>query len=134
MLPICLMFILGVFEYARYVMFLQLLNNAAREGSRYAITHIDPVTIAGVTYGNQTSDVTNVVNQYLAGQAVSGQQTKVYLSDSVGTDLGNWQTAQPGNSITVQITGTYNLVAPRMIYAGATLPVKAQASMRVESN
>ena len=57
-LPIALLFILGIFEYGRYLMTMQLMNNAAREGVRYAVTHLQPVTLGATTYGNATSDVT----------------------------------------------------------------------------
>jgi Flp pilus assembly protein TadG len=132
-LPICLIFILGIFEYARYVMFLQLFSNAAREGVRYAVTHLDPVTIQNVTYGNSTSDVTNVINQYLAGQQLASQQIQLYESDSLGNNLGPWQNAQAGDCLCVRITGNYPLISPKLVYASATLPIQAQAVMRVES-
>jgi Flp pilus assembly protein TadG len=133
-LPFCLMFILGLFEYARYVMFLQILNNAAREGARYAVMHVNAVTIDGTTYGNATSDVTTIVSQVLAGQQLTSQTTQVYLSDSLGNNTGTWQNAQTGESVSVQITGNYKLVTPSLLYAGSTFPVTTRTTMRVESN
>src|SRR5205807_1594103 len=65
-LPIALLFILGIFEYGRYLMTMQLMNNAAREGVRYAVTHLQPVTLGATTYGNATSDVTNIVTSCTA--------------------------------------------------------------------
>lgn len=133
-LPLCMLFILGMFEYARYVMFVQLVNNAAREGVRYAVAHGQPVTIAGTTYGNSTSDVTNIVNQYLGGQSLIGQQVQVYLSDAVGQNIGNWNDAQSGENICVRISGDYGLMTARLLMAPATFPVQSQAVMRIENN
>lgn len=132
-LPLCLLFILGIFEYARYVMFLQVFNNAAREGARYAVTHLDPVTIDGTTYGNATSDVTTTINRFLAGQQLNSQQIQIYRANSLGNNLGTWTDAQPGESVCVLITGNFRLITPSMLYAPASLPVRAQAVMRVES-
>lgn len=134
MLPFCFLFIFGVFEYGRYLMYLQIVNNAAREGARYAVTHLDPVVISNVTYGNADSDVTNTVNQYLAGLSLNSQQTQVYLSDTTGNNLGTWQNAQAGNSICVKITGNYQLMVSRLLYAATKFPITGEAVMRVENN
>src|SRR4029079_17974059 len=61
-LPLALLFLFGIIEYSRFVMTLQVVTNAAREGARYAVTHIEPIVIDGTTYGNGTGNVTNVVN------------------------------------------------------------------------
>lgn len=39
MVPIFLLLLYGIVEFGRYVYFAQALNNAAREGARYAIVH-----------------------------------------------------------------------------------------------
>src|SRR4051794_16753116 len=83
-LPLVLAFILGIFEYGRYLMTVQLFNNAAREGARYAVAHLQPVTLGSTTYGNATSDVTNIVNGVLAGITIASQSTQVYASDDLG--------------------------------------------------
>src|SRR5262245_43516427 len=95
-LPVCLLFILGAMEYGRYLMEMHLVNNAAREGARYAVSHTQPVVIDGVTYGNATSDVTNVVDKYLNGKKLVSHVTSVYLSDSTGNNIGTWNNATTG--------------------------------------
>src|SRR5204862_7766525 len=92
-LPIVLLFLFGIFEYGRYFMTVQLMNNAAREGARYAITHLQPVTIGATTYGNATSDVTNVVTNVTAGITLSSQSVSGYASNSQGNNLGPWKHA-----------------------------------------
>ncbi len=131
-LPFFLLFLLGIMDYSRYVMLLQLVNNAAREGARYAVTHTSAVTISGTTYGNADSDVTNKINNMLAGQALSGQSISIYESDQLGNNIGTWQNAQWGNWITVKITGNFNSVLPNFLHFGGALPVTAEACMRAE--
>lgn len=133
-LPVVLMFLFGILEYGRYVMMLQVLTNAAREGARYALIHTQPVTIGAVTSGNATGDVTNVVNRALAGQKLSAQNVSVYASDAQGNNLGAWTTAQAGQSVCVEITGTYPVILANFLQMPLTIPVVARAVMRSENN
>ncbi len=111
-LPLVLLFILGLMEYSRYLMTLHVFTNAASAGAVYAARHTSPIVINGATYGNATSNVLGVVNTALAGQQLSGQNTSVYLSDSAGNNLGTWTNAQAGQYVCVQITGTYSFLVP----------------------
>src|SRR5207245_11008948 len=45
-LSIFLLFLFGLLEYARFVMVYQAMQNAAREGARYAIAVINPDTVS----------------------------------------------------------------------------------------
>jgi Flp pilus assembly protein TadG len=132
-LPVVMLFLLGIMEYGRYLMVRQLFDNAAREGARYAVTHIQPVYLNGVTYGGATSDVTNVVTAYLAGITIPNQQTQVYMSDSLGNNTGSWTNAQSGNSIAVRITGNFQFIVPTLLSLPSTLPITATAVMDAES-
>lgn len=133
-LPLVLLFLFGILEYGRYVMMLQVLTNAAREGAHYAVTHTQPITIGGVTKGNATSDVQTAVTNAMAGQALSGQTVSVYLSDSTGNNLGTWTNAQFGQSICVRVTGNFRVIVPTLLRMPSTIPVVAQVVMRSESN
>jgi Flp pilus assembly protein TadG len=133
-LPVFLLFLFGILEYGRYLMFLQILTNAAREGAHYALAHTDPITIAGTTSGNANSDVTNVVNKALGGQSLSGQNVQIYASDSLGNNLGSWTNGQAGQSVCVRITGNYPTMLPKLLHMATSIPVVAQAVMRSEGN
>jgi Flp pilus assembly protein TadG len=133
-LPVVVLFLFGILEYGRYLMFLQVFTNAAREGVHYALAHTDPITIAGTTSGNATSDVTNAVNNALAGQQLTGQNVQVYASDSLGNNLGTWTSGQAGQSVCVRITGNYPVILPRLLHLANSIPVVAQAVMRSEGN
>jgi Flp pilus assembly protein TadG len=133
-LPVVVLFLFGILEYGRYLMFLQVFTNAAREGAHYALAHTDPITISGTTFGNATSDVTNAVNKALAGQQLTGQNVQVYASDSLGNNLGTWTSGQAGQSVCVRITGNYPVMLPKLLHLGSSIPVVAQAVMRSEGN
>jgi Flp pilus assembly protein TadG len=133
-LPFVILVIVGILEYGRYLMTVNLFNNAVRQGAEYAAKHTDPIVLGGTTYNNGTSDVVNVVNSYLAGQQLKSQNISVYLSDSVGNNLGTWTSAQPGQYVCVQITGVFNFVAPTLIYAPAAVNLTLQAVTRSEGN
>jgi Flp pilus assembly protein TadG len=133
-LPVVLMFLFGILEYGRYVMMRQVLTNAAREGARYAQIHTQPLTVGSTTSGNTTTDVTNRINQALAGQKLSGQTVSIYAADSVGNNIGIWNNAQNGQSVCVEINGSYPVIVSQLLFMPISIPVTAKAVMRTESN
>lgn len=133
-LPIVLLFLFGIMEYGRYILALQIVTNAAREGCRYAVAHTQPVTVGGVTTGNATSDVTNTVTAFLGGQQLTSQAIQVYLSDTQGNNLGAWNNAQPGQFICVQVTGNYTVMLPSLLSMPSSIPVAAKSVMICEGN
>ncbi len=133
-LPIVLLFLMGILEYGRYVMTLQVLTNAAREGAHYALSHTAPVTLQGVTYGNSTSDVVSAVNNASGGQSLTDQTISVYASDTLGNNLGSWTDASSGESVCVKISGTYYFVLPSLLHLPSSMPVETMAVMRSEGN
>jgi len=132
-LPMTLMFMLGIVEYGRYVMTMQIMTSAAQAGARYALSHISSVILNGVTYGNATSNVQTVVTNYLAGQSLSGQSIQVFESTTTGTNTGTWTSATAGQSICVQITGNYIPIISKYLYIPTSIPVTVQSVTRVES-
>src|SRR5206468_1523897 len=133
-LPIVLLFLFGIFEYGRYFMTMQLFNNAAREGARYAIAHLQPVTIGSTTYGNATSDVTNVVTGMTAGVTLNNQNINVYASDAQGNNVGPWNGAIAGQSVTVQITGNFQFMTAAFLNLPGTIAVDIKSAMDAEAN
>lgn len=133
-LPVVLMFLFGILEYSRYVMLLQIMTNAAREGCRYAVMHTDPVEINSVTYGSATSNVTTIATNMLGGQTLSSQAISVYASDALGNSTGTWENASAGTWITVKITGNFVSILPKFLGMPSTIPITAEAVMRSEGN
>ncbi len=88
----------------------------------------------GVTYGNATSDVQNVVTTALGGQSLSNQNVQVFASDALGNNLGAWTSATPGESVCVQITGNYIPIISQFLYLPTSIPISIQSVARVESS
>lgn len=133
-LPLMLLFLFGIMEYGRYILCLQVVTNAAREGSRYAVTHTQPVTLNGATTANTTSTVVNTVTNFLAGQQLTNLNVQVFQSDAAGNNIGNWTNATPGQYVCVQITGNFQVVVPRLLSFPGSVPVLAQSVMVCEGN
>lgn len=129
-----LLFLFGVMEYGRYVLALQVVTNAGREGCRYAVTHTQPVTLGGTTTGNATSDVTTTVSNFLVGQQLSSQSVQVYQSDSQGNNIGAWNGATPGQYVCVQITGNFQITVPKLLSFPGSIPVQTKSVMFCEGN
>jgi len=133
-LPVILLFLFGILEYSRYVMLLQVMTNAAREGCRYAVMHTDPVVIGATTYGSATSNVTTIITNVLGGQTLSSQTINIYASDALGNNTGTWESAPAGQWITVQITGNFTSILPKLLFMPTTIPITAEVVMRSEGN
>jgi Flp pilus assembly protein TadG len=149
-LPVCLLFLLGIYEYGRFIMVRQLVANAAREGARFAVVH---------TYDKTTADVQDVVDQRLGGQGAQlpgydkSTSILVYKADpATGNPLdANNNVVSPsqapfnnagfGQAVAVQVTGNYQPVLPFLVdYKGGQLtilsavPVQATCIMYSEAN
>src|SRR5262245_66688981 len=75
----CLTLMFAIFEYGRFVMIKQLMENAAREGARQATTGTGTLT---------TSDIQATVTQYLPGQPLASVTTQGYqVARTNGTNL-----------------------------------------------
>jgi Flp pilus assembly protein TadG len=101
MLPM-LMLVFGIFEYSRLLMDQNLLNNAAREGCRYALVNNTSATI--------NTDVQSVVTSRMAGEDSHFSGFNVAVSGThqgVSTPVNN---LIPGDMITVTVTGNYQFM------------------------
>jgi Flp pilus assembly protein TadG len=94
--------IFGVFEFSRLFMDWNLLNNAAREGCRYAI--------ANNTSSTLSTDVQTRVTTYMAGQSSSFTNFTVTVSGThqgVSTAVNS---LSAGDLVSVSISGTYKFM------------------------
>lgn len=90
--PIFFTVILGMIEFGRAMMVLELLTNAARNGAR-----------VGVVSGSDNAAVTNAIAEALTNSGISGYTTTVQVNGS----SGNVNTASPGDSVAVQVSVPY---------------------------
>ncbi|HWG47562.1 MAG TPA: TadE/TadG family type IV pilus assembly protein [Gemmataceae bacterium] len=101
LLPL-LTLLFGIFEYGRLLLDWNLLNNAAREGCRYALANNTNITI--------NADVQGVVTSYMAGRNASFTNFTVTVSGThsgVSTPVNN---LAPGDPITVTVSGKYRFM------------------------
>ncbi len=126
-LPICLTFMLGLFDFCRVLMVRQVVDNAAREGARFATVSTSTVTTAAVQA---------VVQNFLVAQLPNSAVTiQVYLVNPAnGANLGDWTTAQLGQAIAVQVNTTYTPMLSNFSLLPSSVPVNATAIMRSEAD
>ena len=133
-LPILLLFIMGLMEYGRYFLMMHVCNNAVSAGAAYACKHTAAIVIGGTTYGNANSDVTNAVNSCLGTQQLASPTVSVFLSDSVGNNLGTWTNAGVGQYVCVQLTGTYTFIPTTFLGLPSTSTKTFTCVRRSEGN
>lgn len=131
-LPFVLLMLLGAFEYCRFIFLLQVAENAAREGARFAVAR----TGDGTTLAN----VQTYVNTQMAGRQIElgpGYQVEVFNADPLTGNpipLTNWNDAPFGGAILVRVSGTYTPMSAGFLRLPATINVRATAMMSSEAN
>jgi hypothetical protein len=126
-LPLLLLFFLGIFEYEQYLSVRQVMENAARLGARYAVVNTSAASTAQVQsyVSGKLSTVSNWISPTVS----------VYQADPVtGNNLCPWTSAGFGKSIAVQIQGTYSPYCATLLNMPARLSVQTQAIMTSEAN
>ena len=118
-------FVFGIFEYCRLLMDMNLLNNAAREGCRYALANNTNTTIG--------TAVQTIVTGYMGGETASFTGLTVTVSgthNGVSTAVNN---LAAGDLITVTVSGTYKFmnIIP-MVKMPTTLPITSAVTMGCE--
>jgi hypothetical protein len=117
--PVFLLVLYGVIEFGRYVYTVQVLNNAAREGARYAIVHgAESFCPSGPMPGGATNwcdpngdKVTKVVRDFAVGVV----DTVSFPSQSCASPPDNpcWTTTnQRGDTVTVVARTTFTTFLP----------------------
>jgi len=94
--------VFGVFEFSRLLMDWNLVNNAARQGCRFAIVNNTSTTIS--------TQVQTIATTYMAGQSTSFSNFTVTVS---GTHLGvntAVNSLVAGDMLTVTVSGTYKFM------------------------
>jgi TadE-like protein len=160
-LSIVFLFIFGILEYCRFLFFLEMAENAAREGARYAICN----TSRSVSVGAMTDTATiyettlpsgakkyyvfddalgpatpptirGVVNCFMKGRQgdVTGYNVDVYSADANGANIGPWDSAAFGGDICVRITGQYQFMTAKLLGFTGKVPINIRIMMNSEGN
>ncbi|VTR97415.1 TadE-like protein OS=Singulisphaera acidiphila (strain ATCC BAA-1392 / DSM 18658 / VKM B-2454 / MOB10) GN=Sinac_7490 PE=4 SV=1: TadE [Tuwongella immobilis] len=120
----------GIFEYGRYVFILQMMENAAREGARFAVVNTFSPTVA--------ADTQTRVRRFLSGvdvNAFGSQATiNVFAADIAGNNLGSAQNAAFGTYICVQVVGDFRPITPNLFFSGSSFRMDIRALMNSEAN
>lgn len=127
-LPVFLLFVIGIFEYGRFLMVRNVMDNAAREGARYAVVH---------TLDKQPSDVIQQVQNFLGnlGPQLQGLAISVnYIDSSTGVVKGDFTDAPFGDAVSVQITGNYLPALAGFLGMPSSIAFSATSVMRSEAN
>jgi hypothetical protein len=135
---VLLVVLIGILEYGRFLMTRQVLENAAREGARYAVVH---------TYDKTTAQVQDWTFSTLYGQEKQLEgfsrtaHISVYRADGNGnphSSDSNWKNAAFAEPIGVRITGNYKPLLPSLLFmvvdGNGTIPLQITAVMYSEAN
>jgi Flp pilus assembly protein TadG len=128
---ILLFFLFGIFEYCRFIFLLQVCENAAREGARFAV--------ARTADGTTLADVQNFVNSKMSGR--QGELTgytvevlNVYPDTGLAVPSTAWNDAPFGGAILVRVRGTYTPMLPSFLKTRTSIQVRATSMMTSEAN
>jgi Flp pilus assembly protein TadG len=93
--PVIVLVIMGIIEFARGLMAVHLLNNAAHAGCRL-----------GILQGKTNNDINSCVVTALTNAGINGEAASVLVNDAAG-DAAN---AASGDEITVTVTVPVSLI------------------------
>jgi len=144
LLSLFLMFLFGIFEYARYLFLTQITTNAARTGARYACVNVDkPDNFDTVDAGTVPSIRQQVINsmggtdKMMENFTVSVfpvDPTPMYQDPPViGPKAGftSWKQATFTERIAVRISGDYRPILPGFVFfitgGTGTIPIQLTA-------
>jgi Flp pilus assembly protein TadG len=127
-LPLLLLILVGIFEFARAYSIKQSIVNAAREGARTAVVQ---------TTANQAA-INTVINTYLASNNITADSVRIEVTAPDGTTktLG---TATAGDAVSVIVADRYDfiLLGPLvgLVTGGSSrngVDMRSRATMRKE--
>ena len=97
--PLFFLLLFAIIDFGRYVYYVQVINNAAREGARYAIVHgSEGIPSTGPPDDPSGAAVKAVVRNHLIG--VIGNGTDITITPT-------WPDGQNTRDSTVTVTVTY---------------------------
>ncbi len=140
MAPLFFVLLFGIIEAGRFILYYEVLSNAAREGARYAIVHsgptlgrsTGPATGTTMTSDDPTgADVVQRVRQSATGMAGSAVAVDRCWWNGVGTPC-NFATQGNGgfgvgSTVTVRATYTYASLIP--IVPLPNITISAESSL-----
>ena len=123
----CLL-LFGMLEYCIMLYTMDVMQNAAREGARFAVVNSSDASLV--------SDTQTVVKNFMMGLDTKNTNyvCSVYLSDSSGNNIGDPTTATFGQNIGVQVSLTYKPITPGLLHLSSSFNFQTTACMASEAN
>jgi hypothetical protein len=110
--PIFFLILFAIIDFGRYVYYVQVLNNAAREGARYAIVHgADSLSPTGPPDDPSGADVIDVVRDHAVGVIGIEDASVLAITLTWGTPPATPDNDR-GTKITVEVTYAFRSVIP----------------------
>ncbi len=125
---IFLMFLFGILEYCRLIYVRQVVENAAREGARYAIVN---------TYvSSVVTDTQAVVKGKMGGldKTLQNYSCQLYAADASGNNIGSPQNVPFGQYVCCDVSLTYSPIVPSLLFMNKTLTIRSKCCMGSEAN
>lgn len=152
-ISIFLLFVFGIFEYSRYLVFLHVCTNAIRDAGRYASVNVDkPSNFTTTPYVTGTTtymSITDYAKMRMARADLwmdTGYTIDIYPCDATqlamtppviarkqitlaggGTRNAEWNEASFTERICVKMNGVYRMALPSFLYVAPQIPVRIAA-------
>jgi Flp pilus assembly protein TadG len=125
--PIFFLVLFAIIDIGRYVYYVQVLNNAAREGARYAIVHgTNSVAPTGPPEDPSGGAVRGVVRTYAVGVIGRADASVLAIAASWNPDNNH-----RGSTVTVEVVYSFHSLIP--IVPLPAIPVKGASTLVVNN-
>lgn len=125
--PVFFFMIFAIIDFGRYVYYVQIINNAAREGARYAIVHGDN-SFQPTGPGADDPKIESVVKNYAVG--VIGNSAVLDINSVWGTPPGT-PSNHRGQKVTVTVAYDFHPIIPLVPIPGIT--IKGESSLVINN-
>lgn len=124
---VLVLMLFGILEFCVLVYSYNVVENAAREGARYAAVNVTDTTMV--------ADTQNVTRGFMGGMDTKskGYVCNVYLADTNGNNIGNATEAQFGDYICVDVSVDYTPMTPGLGLL-KTFSIRSKCCMCSEAN
>jgi Flp pilus assembly protein TadG len=125
---VTILFLFGIVEYCLIIYAQNIVENAAREGARYAVVNTSDPSVVSKTQTYVKSMMCNLDTKY------TGYSCNVYQADSSGNNNnGGVSNAQFGQYICVDVQLTYTPITPILLHL-SSFTMRSKCAMISEAN
>jgi hypothetical protein len=121
--PFFFFMLFAIIDFGRYVYYVQILNNAAREGARYAIVNGD-ASFTPVGPGADNTQVEAVVKNYAVGVIGGGAVFEIHSCWKLKEDCANpakLASNHRGQPVSVWVSYDFHPIIPLVPIPGITI-------------